>query len=95
MCEYWNADWERWVLVDAQLDDVWRKRLNIHFNNLDVPRDQFVTAGEAWKKCHDGSEDPSRFGISFVKLYGLWFIAGIVLRDFASLNKVEMLPWDG
>ncbi len=25
---------------------------------------------------------------------GLWFIAGNVLRDFASLNNVEMLPWD-
>ena len=25
---------------------------------------------------------------------GLWFIAGNVLRDFASLNNMEMLPWD-
>jgi len=27
-------------------------------------------------------------------MHGLWFIAGNVLRDFASLNNVEMLPWD-
>ena len=25
---------------------------------------------------------------------GLWFVAGNVLRDFASLNNEEMLPWD-
>jgi len=25
---------------------------------------------------------------------GLWFIAGNVLRDLASLNRMEMLPWD-
>jgi hypothetical protein len=24
----------------------------------------------------------------------LWFIAGNVLRDLASLNRMEMLPWD-
>ena len=24
----------------------------------------------------------------------MWFIAGNVLRDLASLNKMEMLPWD-
>jgi hypothetical protein len=27
-------------------------------------------------------------------LSGLWFIAGNVVRDLASLNKMEMLPWD-
>jgi hypothetical protein len=27
-------------------------------------------------------------------MYGLWFIAGNVLRDFAALNNMEMLPWD-
>ena len=25
---------------------------------------------------------------------GLWFIAGNVVRDFASLNRMEALPWD-
>ncbi len=27
-------------------------------------------------------------------MYGLWFIAGNLVRDFAALSKVEMLPWD-
>jgi hypothetical protein len=94
VCEYWTQDANRWVLVDAQLDDVWRDRLRIAFNPLDVPRDQFVTAAVAWQRCRRGEVDPARFGISFVDLYGLWFIAGSLIRDLAALNKVEMLPWD-
>ena len=35
-----------------------------------------------------------RFGISFVDLHGLWFVAGSLVREVAALNKVEMLPWD-
>ena len=26
---------------------------------------------------------------------GLWFVRGNLIRDVASLNKVELLPWDG
>ena len=37
--------------------------------------------------------DPERFGI--FDMFGLWFIAGNVILDFACLNKVELLPWDG
>jgi hypothetical protein len=57
-----------------------------------VPRDQFVIAFDAWTKCRTGKADPDKFGIFDEK--GLWFIAGNVLRDFASLNNMEMLPWD-
>jgi hypothetical protein len=28
-------------------------------------------------------------------MHGWWFIWGDVVRDFMSLNKVEILPWDG
>ncbi len=27
-------------------------------------------------------------------MHGTWFIAGNVLRDLASLNRMELLPWD-
>ena len=40
----------------------------------------------------EGRQDPSKFGI--MQMTGLWFVAGNVLRDFAALNNVEMLPWD-
>jgi Transglutaminase-like superfamily len=39
VAEYWNSVVQRWVLVDPQFDDVWRERLQIQHNILDVPRD--------------------------------------------------------
>ena len=92
VCEYWNEPQARWVLVDAQIDELQRGLFKIDFDLLDVPRDRFVIAGEAWRQCRDGQNDADKFGI--MQMTGLWFIAGNVLRDFAALNNVEMLPWD-
>ncbi|HEY6395627.1 MAG TPA: transglutaminase domain-containing protein, partial [Candidatus Binataceae bacterium] len=94
VCEYWNAGQARWILVDAQLDALQRKAFNVDFNPLDVPRDRFIIAGDAWQMCRAGRVEPSRFGLSHIHMSGLWFIAGNVLRDLASLNQAEMLPWD-
>jgi Transglutaminase-like superfamily len=93
-CEYWRAAEARWALADPQFDEVWRAKLNIRHDILDVPRDRFLVAGDAWAKCHAGQADPSRFGIQFAGLRGLWFIAGSIVRDLAALNGAEMLPWD-
>jgi hypothetical protein len=92
--EYWDAGDRRWVLADTQLDAVWIEKLEVRHDVLDVPRDQFLTAADAWKQIRMGKLDPARFGISFVQLHGLWFVAGSLLRDLASVNKMEMLPWD-
>jgi transglutaminase superfamily protein len=92
VCEYWNAADARWTLVDAQLDAVQRKAFKIDFDTLDVPRDRFIIAGDGWRQCRSGRADAGRFGI--LDMHGLWFIAGNVLRDLASLNRMEMLPWD-
>jgi hypothetical protein len=94
VCEYWNAQEKRWILADPQFDPVWLERLKIRHDVMDVPRTQFLTAGEAWLRCRAGEADPELFGISFVDLFGQWFIAGNLVRDLAALNKVEMLPWD-
>ncbi|HET6620809.1 MAG TPA: transglutaminase domain-containing protein [Dongiaceae bacterium] len=94
VCEYWSKADLRWVLVDAQLDAVWRRVLKFGFDPLDVPRDQFLTAGDAWTRCRSGRADPSKFGIFVGDLRGLWFIAAEVIRDVAALGKLEMLPWD-
>lgn len=90
--EYWNERVQRWVLVDAQLDQRQRELFGIAFDPLDVPRDRFVVAGDAWQLCRNGKADPGAFGI--LDMYGLWFIAGNVIRDVAALNNHEMLPWD-
>ena len=94
VCEYWNAAQSRWILVDAQLDAVQRKAFNIKFNALDVPRDAFIIAGDAWQMCRTGRADAKNFGLTHIGEAGLWFIAGNVVRDFASLNRMEALPWD-
>jgi hypothetical protein len=93
VCEYWDSREARWRLADPQIDRVWRERLDIRFDTLDLPRTQFLTAADAWLRCRGGEAD-GRFGISFAGLRGLWFVAGSLIRDMAALNKMEMLPWD-
>jgi hypothetical protein len=93
VCEYWNASQRRWVMVDSQLDSLQTGALKIGFDPLDVPPDEFLTAGKAWKMCRSGEADPDKFGI--FDMHGLRFVWGDVVRDFLALNKVEILPWDG
>jgi hypothetical protein len=90
--EYWNTQHQRWILVDAQLDSLQCEVLKIPFNPLDVPRDQFIVGGRAWLMCRSGQADPDSFGI--FDMHGLGFVRGDFIRDVASLNKIELLPWD-
>ncbi len=90
--EYWNDAQSRWVMIDAQMDAHQRRLFDIDFDPLDVPRDRFLVAGQAWKLCRDGKADPKAFCI--LDMSGWWFIAGNVIRDVAALNNHEMLPWD-
>lgn len=90
--EYWNQEQARWVLVDAQLDALQCEAMKIPFNPLDVPRDQFIVGGKAWQMCRSGEQSPDKFGI--FNMLGLGFVRGNLVRDVASLNKMELLPWD-
>jgi hypothetical protein len=92
VAEYWDRDSKRWIMVDAQLDEFQQKQLAIQFNPLDMAPGMFVTGGRAWKKCREDKSDPQQYGI--FDLRGLDFIAGDLVRDFLSLNKIEILPWD-
>lgn len=92
VCEYLNEAEQRWILVDAQLDELQRDVLKISFDPLDVPRDQFIVGGAAWKMCRRGDADPDQFGI--FDMHGMDFVKGDFIRDVAALNKVELLPWD-
>ncbi len=64
--EYWNTEQNRWVFVDAQLDELQQDAMKISFDVLDVPRDQFIVAGKAWQCCA-GEQDPDKFGIFDMK----------------------------
>lgn len=94
VCEYWNAEASQWMLVDAQIDGLQRDRLLIDFDLTDVPRDQFLVAGDAWIRYRAGTADPDRFGLSPIGESGAWWIAGNLMRDAAALLDRELLPWD-
>jgi hypothetical protein len=92
VCEYWHGASDRWVMVDPQLDALQCEALGIDFDPLDMPREKFVTGGEAWTRCQEKGSDPELFGI--FDMHGLDFIKGNVILDFLALNKIELLPWD-
>jgi hypothetical protein len=93
--DHWVVEvWQEgaWHLVDAQIDGLQREVLGLGFDTTDVPRDQFRLAGDVWLACRKGEFDPGKAGIFDMR--GLWFVQGNVVRDVASLNKLELLPWD-
>ena len=94
VCEYWDEAARRWKLADAQIDDVQLPLFEVGFDLMDVPREAFLVAGDAWRLCRDGHADPARFGLSLLGQGGYWWIAANLLRDVAALNNMEMLPWD-
>jgi hypothetical protein len=92
VCEYHAG--ERWRLLDPELGPAVRAHFGIGFDSADVPRDAFLVAGEAWQRARAGGLNPSTCGVSHIGVLGPGFIAASVLRDFAALNKREMLAWD-
>lgn len=94
VCEYRDAATGHWTLADAQIDDVQRKVFGLEMDVLDLSRDDFLVAGDAWRRCRAGLADPGTFGASQLGESGYWWIADNLLRDVAALNNVEMLPWD-
>lgn len=89
--ERWNG--ERWVRDDPQVDGLQAKIISQDFDPYDQPPGKFLTGSEAWVAARAGEVDPELFGI--LDMWGLAYIAGNVISDFACMNKVELLPWDG
>lgn len=94
VAEYWHASERRWQMVDVQLDATWRKMLDFDGDPREITATEFVTAGSAWQAWRRGDLDVARCGLSGIDEHGAHWIAGNLRLDFASLNKVEMLPWD-
>ncbi|MET7700536.1 transglutaminase-like domain-containing protein [Streptomyces sp. NPDC005485] len=82
-----------WRLIDPQVHG---GDHDVPFDPLDVPRDRFVVAGQAWQACRAGKADPETFGVWAVDgLRGMWLVLNSVVLDLAALNGTEPLPWDG
>jgi hypothetical protein len=94
VAEYWNAGDEEWQMVDAQLDATWRQTIGFASDPFAITSTEFVTAGHAWQAWRRGDLDAGRCGLSAINEHGAHWIAGNLRLDLASLNKVEMLPWD-
>jgi hypothetical protein len=94
VCEVWDSDEERWVLVDAEVDEDERNFCHIEIDTLDVPRDQFLVAGKAWQLCRSGGANHHDFGLGPDSMHGLWYIQSQLVRDLAAMNKMELLCWD-
>ncbi|GIG69347.1 transglutaminase-like domain-containing protein [Phytomonospora endophytica] len=89
--EYWRPG-KGWTLADPEFGGY-----DPDFDPMDVPRDRFLVAGDAWRLCREGKDDPANFGVRIpdvLDLTGLSMLRGNVVRDLAALNKVEVLPWD-
>ena len=90
--EYWNEDQQRWVMVDAQLDELQQKALQITFDPLDVGETDFINGPRAWIMCRAGKADPELFGI--FQWWGYEYLRCNLILDANSLLKMPMQPWD-
>ncbi len=94
VCEYWKAEEQRWILVDALLDDVLRRVYAIAADPLDLAPPEFVGAGSLWRQYRLGRVDPASVGLFRLGPAGPEFIEAAVLHDVAALNKDEPLCQD-
>ncbi len=76
ICEVWNEDDKRWMLVDPSMDMV------------DFSHEKFDFSNDIWLKMLKGEIDPNLYGIP-QKYTGLVSIVGKVCTDLASILGIE------
>lgn len=87
--EYWHDEDGRWVRIDSEI-----LGQPILAEPEDLRPGEFLSGGEAWAAFREGRIDAAQFGVYGTGNWGPAEIRGNAIRDLASLNKVEMLPWD-
>jgi hypothetical protein len=86
-------------IVEAWTDDRWRRFDPGQGFPVGHPvLDNFVPAGEAWLRCAAGDDDPERYGAEDLfqsrSYRGAFYLRNSVVRDLASLAKVDLHPND-
>ena len=76
ICEVWNDNDKRWMLVDPSMDMV------------DFSKEQFDFSNDLWLKMQNGEIDPKLYGIPR-RYTGLVSIVGKVCTDLASILGTE------
>jgi hypothetical protein len=87
--EYWDGEEPGWIRVDSE---ILGQSVVAHPERLEPG--QFFSGGEAWSAYRRGEVDGSIFGVYGTENWGPAEIRGNAVKDLASLNRVEMLPWD-
>jgi hypothetical protein len=99
VAEVWNAQEQRWRLIDAELPDGHVDPTDgAVLDPLDLPGNRFIVAPDAWLRCQEGEDDPDRYLVSpFLDIPGLqgWpYLLHNLVQDLAAINKHEMVLWD-
>lgn len=101
ICEIWRPAGStvthtgRWVMVDAQLDEAHCQHYGIAFDPHDLPPEQFLAAGDTWRRCRSGEAAPETFGVTPGSPVRGWrYLQSQLVRDVAALNRMELLCWD-
>ena len=80
ICEVWNADGHRWMLVDPDRQMV------------DFPRDRFEFVADVWLRYQHGELDPSKYGVA--DWWGAHPILDVFCHDIAAVLRTEHLYWE-
>ncbi|MEU4157918.1 transglutaminase-like domain-containing protein [Actinoplanes sp. NPDC026670] len=84
-----STDGEPWVRADPEA-----MGLTVLATPEALAPGQFLTGGEAWAEFRADRIDAAKFGVWGTENFGPGEIRGNAIRDLASLNRVETLPWD-
>ena len=93
ICEYWNAQQQRWIFIDPEEDAKIQDIEGVIFDPFDIPRNLFVSPGEAWLAYRSGSASSYQFGLD-EEHAGSQYIRMQLLRDIAAMNHWEATVLD-
>lgn len=99
LAEVWDTEERRWRLIDPELHEGHVDPTDgAVVNPLDVDRERFIAAPQAWLACRAGRADPERFVVApelEIPMTRSWpYLVHNLIHDLAALNKQEMVLWD-
>lgn len=99
VAEAWDEQEQRWRLIDAELHAGHTDPNDgTALDPLDLGRNQFIVAPQAWLVCRAGEADPETFLVApdfDIPGTRSWpYLLHNLVHDVAALNKREMILWD-
>lgn len=92
LVEYRERSDVAWKIADPQMDEAHRQDLEIAFDHLDLPRDQFMCADEAWRLWRRNDVPAENFGHGKHRGAGLVFVN--LVRDALARKDILRSSWD-